>query len=72
MQQATETAARAYTTWKEVGVQHRQRVMLQLQHLIRQHTDELALAITTEQGHQNVESKVFSNASRGFIGVSRN
>ncbi|CAI5711815.1 unnamed protein product [Peronospora effusa] len=50
MRQATEAAARAYKTWKEVGVQHRQRVMLKLQHLIRQHTEELALSITTEQG----------------------
>ena len=50
MHEATQAAARAYKTWKEVGVQHRQRVMLKLQHLIRAHTDELALAITQEQG----------------------
>ncbi|KAF1779290.1 Aldehyde dehydrogenase, C-terminal [Phytophthora cactorum] len=50
MRQATEAAARAYKTWKEVGVQHRQRVMLKLQHLIREHTEELALSITNEQG----------------------
>ena len=50
MHQATQAAARAYKTWKEVGVQHRQRVMLKLQQLIREHTEELALAITQEQG----------------------
>ncbi|RLN73101.1 hypothetical protein BBJ28_00011194 [Nothophytophthora sp. Chile5] len=50
MQQATAAAARAYKTWKEVGVQHRQRVMLKLQQLIRDHTEELALSITNEQG----------------------
>ncbi|KAI9905328.1 hypothetical protein PsorP6_013547 [Peronosclerospora sorghi] len=50
MQHATESAARAFKTWKEVGVQHRQRVMLKLQHLIREHTEELAVSITNEQG----------------------
>jgi hypothetical protein len=50
MQQAADAAKRAYKTWRNVGVQHRQRVMLKLQHLIREHTEELALSITTEQG----------------------
>lgn len=50
MQRATDAAARAFTTWREVGVQHRQRVMLKLQQLIREHTEELAASITTEQG----------------------
>ena len=53
MQLATDAAAKAYKTWKEVGVQHRQRVMLKLQHLIREHTDELAHSITIEQVPSN-------------------
>lgn len=50
MQQATDAAAEAYKTWRNVGVQHRQRVMLKFQHLIREHTEELAHSITHEQG----------------------
>lgn len=50
MQQATDAAAAAYKTWRNTGVQHRQRVMLKLQHLIREHTEELAQSITREQG----------------------
>lgn len=50
MRQAADAAARAYKTWRNVGVQHRQRVMLKLQQLIREHTEELALSITHEQG----------------------
>lgn len=50
MQQAADAAAEAYKTWRNVGVQHRQRVMLKFQHLIREHTEELAHSITNEQG----------------------
>lgn len=50
MQQATDAAATAYKTWRNTGVQHRQRVMLKLQQLIREHTEELAHSITREQG----------------------
>ncbi|ETW01637.1 methylmalonate-semialdehyde dehydrogenase (acylating) [Aphanomyces invadans] len=50
MRLATESAAEAFKTWKEVPVQHRQRIMLKLQALIRDHTEELAQSITLEQG----------------------
>lgn len=50
MKAATDAAADAYTTWKEVPVQQRQRIMLRLQALIRDHTEELAESITLEQG----------------------
>ena len=50
MKAATDAASKAFKTWKEVPVQHRQRVMLKLQALIRENTDELALSITKEQG----------------------
>lgn len=50
MEQATEAASTAFKTWKEVPVQQRQRVMLKLQALIRDHTEEIAESITREQG----------------------
>lgn len=57
MRQAAASAAKAYKTWKEVGVQHRQRVMMNLQRLIRDHTDELAHSITIEQGKTLADAK---------------
>ena len=49
MKMATDAAATAFTTWKEVPVQQRQRIMLKLQSLIRENTEELAESITREQ-----------------------
>lgn len=43
-------AHEAYLKWKEVSVSQRQRVFFKFQQLIRDHTEELALSITTEQG----------------------
>jgi malonate-semialdehyde dehydrogenase (acetylating) / methylmalonate-semialdehyde dehydrogenase len=40
----------AYLEWKEVSVSQRQRVFFKFQQLIRDHTEELAHSITTEQG----------------------
>jgi len=45
-----EKARVAYGEWKYVPVSQRQRVMLRLQHLIREHTDALAATITAENG----------------------
>lgn len=50
MESATSAAAEAYKSWKNVPVQQRQRIMLKLQALIREHTEELAESITLEQG----------------------
>ncbi|KDO18109.1 methylmalonate-semialdehyde dehydrogenase [Saprolegnia parasitica CBS 223.65] len=50
LQAAADAAKVAFKTWKEVPVQHRQRVMLKLQQLVRDHTEELAHSITKEQG----------------------
>lgn len=50
MAEAEKVAAETFKTWKEVPVQQRQRVMLKLQHLIREHTEEIAESITLEQG----------------------
>ncbi|KAJ0398523.1 hypothetical protein ATCC90586_009973 [Pythium insidiosum] len=57
MRHAAEVAATAYKSWKEVGVQHRARVMLKLQQLIREHMDELAHSITVEQGKTLADAK---------------
>jgi len=50
LKRAEEGAAHAFKTWKEVPIQQRQRISLKLQALIRDHTEELAHSITTEQG----------------------
>lgn len=47
---AEKGALEAYRSWREVPIQQRQRVFFKLQHLIREHTEEIALSITTEQG----------------------
>ena len=50
MKEATDAAAEAFKTWGTTAVQQRMRVMLKLQQLIRENTDELAASITKEQG----------------------
>merc|ERR1719352_1433737 len=47
---AVDAAAEAFKTWSQVSVSNRQRVMLNYQRLIREHTPELAEIITREQG----------------------
>ncbi len=49
MKAATDAAATAFKQWKKVPVQHRQRVMLKFQQLIRDNTELLAQSITREQ-----------------------
>lgn len=68
MQEAADAAAAAYKTWRNVGVQHRQRVMLKLQHLIREHTEELAQSITIEQGKTLADARgdIFRGLGKGF------
>jgi malonate-semialdehyde dehydrogenase (acetylating)/methylmalonate-semialdehyde dehydrogenase len=50
LKRAEEGAAKAFKTWSQVPIQQRQRVMFQLQALIRENTEEIAKSITTEQG----------------------
>ena len=50
LREAEVGAIEAFKTWRETPVQSRQRVFFQLQRLIREKTEELALSITTEQG----------------------
>lgn len=50
LERAAAGAAEAFKTWREVPVQQKQRIYFKLQALIREHTEALALSITTEQG----------------------
>ncbi|TPX32445.1 hypothetical protein SmJEL517_g04458 [Synchytrium microbalum] len=50
LKHAARSAEDAFKTWKKTSVLTRQRVMLNLQALIRDNMDELAKSITTEQG----------------------
>ena len=47
---AVATAQEAFQTWRSTSLGARMRVMLRLQHLIREHTAELAQLITREHG----------------------
>ena len=53
LERATAGALEAYRKWRDVPIQQRQRVFFRLQQLIREHTEELAVSITTEQGQTN-------------------
>lgn len=50
MTAAVEAAQKAFPSWAEVSILSRQRVMFNLQHLIREKMSELAHTITIEQG----------------------
>ncbi|RKO84401.1 Aldehyde/histidinol dehydrogenase [Blyttiomyces helicus] len=54
---AERTAAEAFKTWKRSSVLTRQRIMLDLQLLVRQNMDVLAKSITTEQGKTFPDAK---------------
>jgi len=60
MGRAVEAAKAALPGWRNTPVQQRQRIMFRYQHLIREHWDELATLISTEQG------KTFTDA-RGDV-----
>ncbi|WWC64491.1 methylmalonate-semialdehyde dehydrogenase (acylating) [Kwoniella dejecticola CBS 10117] len=47
---AVDAASQAFQTWGKTSVMKRQRVMFDLQHLIRQHSPDIAKSIVLEQG----------------------
>ena len=47
---AVASAKEAFKSWRKVPLAKRQRIMLKLQALIREHTDEIAALITEEHG----------------------
>ena len=54
---AVATAKAAFPRWRDTPVAQRARIMLRFQAMIRKHTDELALSITTEQGKTISDAK---------------
>lgn len=50
MNEAADSCAEAAKAWRDVPVQQRARVMMKLQGLIRDNMDNLARAVTMEQG----------------------
>ncbi|KAL6076609.1 putative methylmalonate-semialdehyde dehydrogenase [acylating], mitochondrial [Balamuthia mandrillaris] len=57
MQRASDSAAKAFKSWKESSLSSRVRVMFKLQALINEHMEELAKSITKEQGKTLVDAR---------------
>ena len=57
MREATKAAASAFKTWRNTTPLTRQRLMLDLQLAIRDHTEALAQSITKEQGKTLVDAR---------------
>ncbi|MDO6641519.1 CoA-acylating methylmalonate-semialdehyde dehydrogenase [Shewanella sp. 10N.286.51.B2] len=55
--QAIDSAKQAFTTWKEVPVSERARVMLRYQHLLKEHHDEIATILAQETGKTFEDAK---------------
>ncbi|KAI8940156.1 hypothetical protein NX059_003867 [Plenodomus lindquistii] len=47
---AVDSAEKAFKSWKETSLLHRQQIMFKYTHLIRENWDRLAASITLEQG----------------------
>ncbi|HGY9579762.1 TPA: CoA-acylating methylmalonate-semialdehyde dehydrogenase [Vibrio harveyi] len=56
MHTAIESAKATFTSWKDVAVSERARLMLRYQHLLKEHHDELATLLSHETG------KIFADA----------
>lgn len=57
MQRAIESAENAFTSWKQVAVSDRARVMLNYQQLLKEHHDELAQLLSQETGKITLDAK---------------
>ncbi|WP_154223728.1 CoA-acylating methylmalonate-semialdehyde dehydrogenase [Marinicella rhabdoformis] len=57
MEQAIASAKNAFETWKDVPVTKRARMMLQYQHLLKEHHDELAEILALETGKNFEDAK---------------
>ncbi len=66
---ATDAAAEAFKTWKDVPVSIRQRHMFKLQDLIRKNEDELVESIVRENGKTTADAK--GDVFRGLGTLSR-
>jgi malonate-semialdehyde dehydrogenase (acetylating)/methylmalonate-semialdehyde dehydrogenase len=54
---AVESARRAFETWRETSVMHRQQIMFRFVGLIRENWDRLAASIVLEQGKTFADAK---------------
>ncbi|WPH01040.1 Methylmalonate-semialdehyde dehydrogenase [Acrodontium crateriforme] len=54
---AVESAQKAFVTWKETSILHRQSIMFKYVALIRENWDRLAASITLEQGKTFADAK---------------
>jgi malonate-semialdehyde dehydrogenase (acetylating)/methylmalonate-semialdehyde dehydrogenase len=54
---AVESASRAFETWSQTSVLHRQQIMFKFVALIRENWDRLAASITLEQGKTFADAK---------------
>ncbi|KAJ3047593.1 Methylmalonate-semialdehyde dehydrogenase [acylating] mitochondrial [Rhizophlyctis rosea] len=57
LKHASRCAEEAFKTWRKTSILTRQRVMLNMQFLIRDNMDKIAHAITTEQGKTFADAK---------------
>lgn len=57
MNEAVAAAKAAFPEWRMTSVSNRQRVMFRLRDLVVQHTEELAEAITREQGKTIIDAR---------------
>ncbi|KAK4058383.1 hypothetical protein OIO90_000541 [Microbotryomycetes sp. JL221] len=57
MKRIVDKAEEAFDEWKDSSVLKRQGVMLQLQHLLREHHDDIANSIVLEQGKTFADAK---------------
>jgi len=57
MEEAVQSSKAAFQTWKETSVSARCRVMFRLRDLVEKHTEELAEAITREQGKTIIDAR---------------
>lgn len=57
MRAAVASAERAFKSWKNTTVLHRQQIMFRFVHLIKENMDRLAASITLEQGKTFADAK---------------
>lgn len=57
LEEAVRSAKAAFPGWKRTSIIKRQQIMFKLTHLIREHMDNLATSIVTEQGKTFADAK---------------
>lgn len=55
--EAVEAAKEAFKTWSKTSIIRRQRVIFELQHLIRQHAPDIGKSIVLEQGKTSADAQ---------------